>query len=278
MLTLQECLHRGQVKLIGQVAQPHFEAEILLAHALGQPRTYLFSQSNKTISATELATYDQYLRRRCQQEPIAYMFGRREFWSLEFLVNEDTLIPRPETELLIETALQMYSADTLLKVADLGTGCGAIALALASERPLWDIYATDISEAALKVAQENATRLHLKQVKLIQGDWCHALPLLGFDLIISNPPYIAAKEWENYAKFLRFEPLNALVSGEDGLVAIRQISQSAKRYLKPRGCLLMEHGFAQGGAVREVFGSEGYSNICSLSDLSGLERVTIGRF
>jgi release factor glutamine methyltransferase len=217
------------------------------------------------------------VQRRCNNEPIAYIIGSWEFWSLTLNVTEATLIPRPETELLVESILALTDDDhSTFNVADLGTGSGAIALAIASERPNWHVFATDVSENALTTARHNAQQLGLNRVSFLQGSWCNALPCIDFDVIASNPPYIAETEWETYADGLRFEPRTALVSGQDGLDAIREISHAAKDYLKPGGYVIVEHGFLQGAAVRAIFATEGYNNIHSVLDLSGQERVTIG--
>ncbi|HLB42387.1 MAG TPA: peptide chain release factor N(5)-glutamine methyltransferase [Gammaproteobacteria bacterium] len=254
------------------------DLEILLAYALQQSRAYLHAWPEYELSDQEVNLANDYLRRRQHHEPMAYIIGEREFWSLELLVSRDTFIPRPETELLVETVLKIgEKLNDPLKIADLGTGCGAIALALACERSLWQIYATDISEHALDIAKQNAQRLGVKNLAFIHGNWCTALPYRDFDVIVSNPPYIAESEWERYADQLLFEPRQALVSGETGLDAIREISSSAKHFLKPTGFLVVEHGFSQGGAVRDLFAKMGYTGIVTIRDLSGNERMTVGQ-
>lgn len=248
----------------------------MLAYALEKPRTYLHAWPDHIVPNVAVERFSHYLKRRCQKEPIAYLTGKKEFWSLELSVNADTLIPRPETELLVELILKRFPQDNV-KVADLGTGSGAIALALASERPTWQIHAVDVSEKALEIARKNAQQLGFDKISFHSGSWCTALPCSGFDIIVSNPPYIAESEWEQYAEGLTFEPHNALISGLDGLHAIREISQSARHCLKPGGYLFIEHGFMQGNRVREIFATTGYDSIQSINDLSGQERVTFAR-
>jgi len=276
--TIQQALQRAKKILSVVTDSPALEAEILLAYALNKPRGYLYAWPEITLSPEQSKEFATYLQRRYQKEPVAYITGRREFWSLDLSVTPDTLIPRPETELLIESVLEMYGDTTRLKMADLGTGSGAIGLALAHERPSWQIFATDISESALQTARNNAQQLALENIYFFQCNWCTALPCGGFDAIISNPPYIGELEWEVYADGLKYEPRDALVSGLDGLDSIRTISHSAKHWLKPAGYVLVEHGFLQGAAVRKIFAASGYSQIHSVRDLSGQERVTIGQY
>jgi release factor glutamine methyltransferase len=277
--TIQQSLQMAKSHLTLIAENPALEAEILLAHALQLPRSHLHAWPENNVNEDQAALFTHYLQRRCNKEPIAYITGRREFWSLDLLVTPDTLIPRPETELLVESILDIpHDEASRLKIADLGTGSGAIGLALAHEKPLWQIYATDVSENALCVAQQNAQRLELKNVYFSRGNWCAALPCDNFDVIASNPPYIAEIEWENIAENLEFEPRMALVSPLEGLDAIQTISQSAKLYLKPAGYLLVEHGSLQGAAVRKIFAASGYSHIRSVRDLAGLERITIAQY
>lgn len=277
-MTVQKALELAKEKLAGSTDTARIDGEVLLANILKKPRSFLYSYPNQVLSSAEKCAYDDYLERRSQCEPIAYILGKKEFWSLMLEVTPDTLIPRPETELLVEQALSLFGATTInQKVADLGTGSGAIALALAKERPTWQLYATDISLEALKVARKNAQQLAINNISFYQGNWCTALPDVRLDMIISNPPYIAFSEWEDYAAGLAYEPLTALVSGKDGLDAIREICQQSKQRLKAGGYLLLEHGFSQGLLVREIFNQEGYSGFRTVTDLAGRERVTIGQ-
>ena len=259
------------------IEDAQFEAEVLLAHVLGVSRSYLFTWPDNSPSDVQSATFANFLHRRCMHEPIAYIIGQREFWSLQLDVSAATLIPRPETELLVETALSLSAKlPSNIKIADLGTGSGAIALALAQEKPLWHIMAVDNCSEALAVAKRNASKLQLDQVEFFQSHWCDALPTGDFDMIISNPPYISEADWPVYANGLRYEPRAALVSGGDGLDAIREISRASCHYLKIGGFLLIEHGFRQAPLVQDIFLAEGYDNVHSLVDLAGHHRVTIG--
>lgn len=271
-IALQEATHQ----LSSLAEQPLLEAQILLAHVLQQSRTYLHAWPERFLTEAQLNEYQSVILRRVAGEPIAYIIGEREFWSLPLSVTADTLIPRPETELLVEFVLQ-HVVEPNAVVADLGTGSGAIALALAHERPAWQIYAIDCSDKALQVASFNAQQLGLNNVSFLLSNWCTALPHLMFDVIVSNPPYIAETEWDVYAAGLLFEPKNALVSGKDGLDAIRVITQTAHSFLKPGSYLCIEHGFEQGAAVRQLFAAEGYNDVLSVRDLAGQERITVGR-
>lgn len=283
MITIQQLLAAATERLAGITDSPHLEAELLCAHVLQTTRIQLRAHPEQRVSAATQALFDDYLKRRCQREPLAYLIGYREFWSLSLAVTRDTLIPRPETELLVEQTLNLYPDKTAcIKVADLGTGSGAIALALASERPLWQIDATDISKNALAIARDNAQRLGLHQVSFWQGNWCDGLPDLAstdaYDVILSNPPYLSDTEWHLYADGLAFEPKDALLAGEDGLAAIHVIADAARYRLKPNGHLLIEHGFSQADAVQQVFAALGYVDVVTHTDLAGQDRVTMGRY
>lgn len=275
-MTIQQFLQQAKRALASVADKPLLEAEILLAYTLGKERSYLYTWPCKIPTDKEAKQFAAYLKRRCNHEPIAYICGIKEFWSLELTVTSETFIPRPETELLVETLLNLGQGKRL-KVADLGTGSGAIALAIAHEQPDWQVYATDKSSNALIIAKNNAQKLKSDNIIFCQGHWLSALTCKEFDMIVCNPPYIAEDEWETYASSLKFEPRNALVSGKDGLDAIREICISAPSYLKPSGYVLIEHGFLQGQAVRQILSTLAYENIISLMDLSNCERVTIGR-
>jgi release factor glutamine methyltransferase len=255
---------------------PRLDAELLLAHVLQRPRAWLYAHADDTLGDVELATFNTLLNRRCAGEPVAYLIGRRGFWSLDLQVTPATLIPRPETELLVELALQRIPTDARIDIADLGTGSGAIALAIARERPLAQVWATDMSEAALAVARSNAQSATIANVHFVQGDWCEALGDGRFDVIVSNPPYIATDDSHVRQGDLRFEPIAALVSGKDGLDAIRQIVGEAPGHLKPGGALLFEHGYDQGLAARELLRAAGYTDVATAVDIEGRDRVTGG--
>ena len=252
------------------------DAELLLAHALGVSRARLYAWPEHEPEPMQREAFDRLVAARERGEPIAYLTGRREFWSLDLAVTPDVLIPRHETELLVELALDRIARDRDVRVADLGTGSGAIALALARERPLARVTATDASAAALDVARRNAARLGIGNVAFAVGDWYAALGDARFDLIISNPPYIAAGDAHLAQGDLRFEPAAALASGADGLDAIRRIVADAPEHLADGGALLLEHGFDQSLRVRALLDAAGFQNVTSVSDNGGHERVTLG--
>lgn len=276
--TIRQALQDAQSSLQGAVEDPILDASVLLSWVLNKPRAYLFTWPQQLIETEQLEQFQSCIERRLAGEPVAYITGTREAWSLEFIVSPHTLIPRPETECLIETALQLFPKETSIEVLDLGTGSGLIALALAHERPHWLVQAVDCSEETLVVARKNAANLQINNVSFIESDWFTKVAKKEFDLIVSNPPYLTEEEWPHYQSQLKFEPRRALVSGKDGLTAIRHICKSAKEYLKPHGYLLIEHGFAQGQAVRNIFSQEGYQNIQTLLDLQAHERITLGMF
>jgi release factor glutamine methyltransferase len=253
------------------------DAELLLLHVLHKPRSWLFTHADDALDADVQSAYDALLGRREAGEPVAYITGRRGFWTLELEVTPATLIPRPETELLVELALQRLPPDFSGRVADLGTGSGAIALAIARERPRAQVVATDASTAALEVARRNAQRHAIGNVDFVHGDWL--LPLAGkrFELIVSNPPYIEAADPHLARGDLRFEPASALASGSDGLDDIRRIVDDARRHLDPSGWLLLEHGWNQGVAVRALLLHAGYEQISTMPDIEQRDRVSGGR-
>lgn len=259
------------------------DAECLLAHALGQSRAWLYAHADQDVDAARAARFDTLVTRRLAGEPVAYLTGLRGFWHFDLQVTPDTLIPRPETELLVELALarmpmrMQTGAEPASRIADLGSGSGAIALALAHERPDARVVATDASDAALGVARRNAKALGLHAIDFRQGDWL--VPLAGerFDLIVSNPPYIAADDPHLVQGDLRHEPAAALASGGDGLDAIRVIVRDAPAHLVPGGWLLLEHGWEQGASVRGLLAEAGFVEITTHHDLEGRDRVTLAR-
>jgi len=260
---------------------PHTEtagldAELLLARILDRNRTYLHTWPERPLEPAQEASFQELVRRRAEGEPVAYLLGEAEFWSLPLAVTEHTLIPRPETERLVETALELIPEDAQWTLADLGTGSGAIALALAGERPACHLHAVDASAEALAVARENAIRLGLA-VEFHLGHWFEPLAGMQFELIVSNPPYVAAADPHLSLGDVRFEPLSALASGPDGLDDIRHIVLAAQAYLRPGGWLLLEHGHDQGEAVRNIYKSNHYSDIRTVQDLEGRDRCCLGR-
>ena len=254
------------------------DAQWLLAHALGRERAWLYAHGDSVLDPATCDRFGALVDRRAHGEPVAYLTARRGFWTFELQVTPDTLIPRPETESLVERALALLPRDRALRIADLGTGTGAIALALALERPRADVLATDASQAALAVARRNAAALGASNVRFAHGNWHDALGDAHFDLIASNPPYIAAGDAHLAAGDLRFEPPSALASGDDGLDAIREIAAGAPSHLEADGWLLLEHGLDQGESVRVLLQQAGFADVQTNRDLEGRERVSSGRW
>lgn len=253
------------------------DAQWLLLDMLDKPVGWLFTDAAQTLQADVAARYRALVSRREAGEPVAYLTGRRGFWSLDLQVNDAVLIPRPETELLVELALARLSPHEDVAVADLGTGSGAIALAIAHERPRARVSAVDASADALAVAVANARRLQLANIQFAQGDWFAPLQGQRFALVASNPPYIASADPHLRQGDLRHEPAMALASGIDGLDAIRRIVSAAVDHLLPGGWLLLEHGFDQGPAVRELLGRAGFIAVETARDLEARDRVSLGR-
>ena len=253
------------------------EAQLLLQHALNVNRAWLIAHEHENLPPSIHEAYRAMLERRLNSEPIAYILGYREFYGLNLKVTADTLIPRPDTETLVEAALAKTSYQEKSQILDLGTGTGAIALAIAKHRPQAHITAVDTSENALKISQENAQNLHISNVQFMLSNWFDALKNQRFDVIVSNPPYIEANDMHLKQGDLRFEPISALASGEDGLDAIRAIISQAPQHLNPHGWLMLEHGYNQASKVAALLEQAGFSDISNAKDLSGIDRVTIGR-
>ncbi|MDN5782105.1 MAG: peptide chain release factor N(5)-glutamine methyltransferase [Luteimonas sp.] len=253
------------------------EAALLLAHVLGRGRSWLYAHGDALVPGPETARFEQLVARRVAGEPVAYLLGTRGFWHLDLAVTPDTLVPRPETELLVELALARIPSQAQARIADLGTGSGAIALAIASERPQARVVAVDISGDALEVARGNAATLGIDNVEFRRGDWLEPLAGERFELIASNPPYIAENDAHLAQGDLRFEPRAALASGADGLDAIRVIAAAAPDYLRDGGWLLVEHGWDQGAAARALFAAAGFVDVATEQDLEQRDRVTLGR-
>jgi release factor glutamine methyltransferase len=251
------------------------ENRILLCHATGLSRVQLITQAERPLTADEAARLAQLVQRRLDGEPIAYLVGKREFFGLDFQVNEAVLIPRPDTELIVELAIERLPANG--RLLDMGTGSGAIAVSAAHARPDAQVTALDVSSAALEVAQANAAA-NGAPVRFLQSDWFAALGRdERFELIASNPPYIAAGDAHLSQGDLRFEPAGALTDHFDGLSALRTIIQGAPAFLVPGAWLLLEHGYDQAGAVRALLEQQGYTEVQSWRDLGGIERVSGGR-
>jgi release factor glutamine methyltransferase len=269
---------RGMLAVAADRLGERADAELLLLHVLKQPRSWLFTHADDVPDMAVQTAYAALVERRAAGEPVAHITGRRGFWSLDLEVSPATLIPRPETELLVELALQRLPSDAACRVADLGTGSGAIALAIARERPRARVVASDASAAALSVAQRNAQRHAIGNVAFVHGDWLAPLAGQHFDLIVSNPPYIEAADPHLAQGDLRFEPPTALASGPDGLDDIRRIVRDAPAHLHPGGWLLFEHGWNQGAAVRALLTAAGYTEVFTAQDLESRDRVSGGNY
>lgn len=274
--TRQQALAEAQELLLTRSTSAQLDAEYLLTACLHISRTQLYTWPEKRLSEAQYQQYLSWVQARLQGKPVAYIIGKKAFWTIELWVNEHVLIPRPETECLVEQALAMTPADQPLCVADLGTGSGAIALALAHERPNWQLYATDSCVDALAVAKKNAAQLNIDKICWCHGDWLKALPHKTFDMIVSNPPYIAQDDPALEDEVRQYEPEGALLAKEQGLADIKVIADEARLYLASRGALLLEHGYQQGQAVRQILQQFGYTAIRTVEDYNHHPRITMG--
>ncbi|MDO9372056.1 MAG: peptide chain release factor N(5)-glutamine methyltransferase [Gammaproteobacteria bacterium] len=269
------------------------DAELLLCHVLDQPRSFLHAHAGQALTAAQCVQFENLVERRARGEPVAYLTGSRGFWSLELRVTQDTLIPRPETELLVEQALEHIAPDAEWRIADLGTGSGAIALSIAHERPRCHVIATDISAAALEIARANTERLNIRNIEFRLGsaDWFGAVQSERFDMIVSNPPYVRSDD--PHLNDLRFEPEIALVAGADGLQHLRTIAEQAREHFTPTpaasppslrsprqggGWLLLEHGYDQGREMMQMLSDLGYACVQDYTDLAGIPRMTVAQW
>lgn len=271
------CMNLQVKSLLSKASLPSIEARILLAYASGRNRTWLAAHAEATLDPASANAFQAFCKRRVRGEPIAYIVGEREFYGLRLNVNPAVMIPRPETELLVDLALARLPTDQKSRVLDLGTGSGAIAVAIAHERPLAEVIAVDASPEALAIAEGNVRSHDLANVELIESDWFSGLGRRVFDVIVSNPPYIAENDRHLVQGDLRFEPRVALTPGGDGLPALETIIGQARRHLVDRGWLLLEHGFDQADACRDLMQSYSLSNVLSHADLAGILRATSGR-
>ncbi|HET6724647.1 MAG TPA: peptide chain release factor N(5)-glutamine methyltransferase [Gammaproteobacteria bacterium] len=274
-ITVESLLNEARNHLRDVDGEGRLDAEILLSHALARPRSFLRAWPEFVPAEAEAARFGALLERRRGGEPLAYIVGEREFWSLRLKVNRHTLIPRPETELLVEQALALIPADADWTIADLGAGSGAIALAIASERPGCRVIATDISRRALAAARANAADAGISNVEFRHGSWLAPLGDIVCDLIVSNPPYVARRDAQSSQSELAFEPQRALVAGETGLEALAKIAARAPHSLAPGGTLMLEHGFDQRAALEITLSQVGYEKIRCCRDLSSHDRVTV---
>ena len=275
--TIQQALANAVAKLTEQPDTAVLDAELLLAHVLQKTRTWLHTWPEYELSAEQTQEFEQLVARRVVGEPVAHLLAQQEFWSLDLIVTADTLIPRPETERLVELALERIPPTAAWRIADLGTGTGAIALALAKERPACSVIATDQSAAALAVAEDNARNNRLHNVTFRRGNWFEALQdEAPFDLIVSNPPYIKETDPHLLQGDVRFEPTTALTAGPDGLTDLQHLIDQALPHLKPGGWLLLEHGYDQGEAVVQLLQEAGFVQVSDYPDLAGLPRVATG--
>lgn len=277
MATIKQALERSES--LRQVSDSwQLDAELLLAAAIEQAREYLFTWPDQDLSSAQLEKFEAYRVRRATGEPVAYILGRQAFWDFELTVNPSVLIPRPETELLVEAALALLAKKNAADILDLGTGSGAIALALAHNDGRWAVTAVDSSESALKVARANAETLQLSNIEFMNTSWCDGLKTNHFDLIAANPPYVEKGDKHLNEGSLPFEPISALVAEENGLADIRAIAEQARQCLKKNAWLLIEHGFQQKEAVEKILVEMGYANIECVRDLAQLDRLTKAQY
>ncbi len=278
MASIKQLLQTATATLSATSDSSALDVQVLLQHVLQQPRSYLYAHPDYVLTTAEFAQLQQLLVARAMGQPIAYLTGAKEFWSLSFRVSTDVLIPRPETELLVVIALKLLNADSKLTVADWGTGSGAIACALQHEHPHWRIDALDISTAALAVARQNARQLGCEQIQFIESDWAQALTHQRYQAIIANPPYVAADDPHLQSGDVRFEPGLALIAATAGLAAIERIMAAAPAHLSAPGYLLFEHGASQAHAVQALFQRYGFVDYHCLQDLAGHDRVSYARY
>lgn len=276
-LTVESAIITGANLLASSSDSAKLDAQVLLLNILQKPRSYLFTWPEKQLTDEQAQAFEHACERRLNGEPVSHITGYREFWSLQLEVNSTTLIPRPDTETLVELALAC-DVPNGAKVLDLGTGTGAIALALGSEMPAWDITGVDRIDDAVALAKRNQERLAINNVSVEQSDWFSALKDKKFDLIVTNPPYIEYDDKHLQQGDVRFEPLSALVAGDSGLADIKQIITQSRDYLHSNGYLLIEHGFDQSAAVRHMFTEMAFINVSTVKDLGNNDRVTFGQW
>ena len=273
-LNIAQAVAWATSELLPHSESAKLDSEVLLLHVIDKNRTYLFTWPEAELSALEQQQFEECIARRVTGEPVAHITGQREFWSLPLKVNNSTLIPRPDTETLVEHVLTLNMPNDA-QVLDLGTGTGAIALALASEYPAWQITAVDASADAVALAKSNQSQLGFRNVSILQSDWFSAVAEQQFDLIVSNPPYIDEADHHLSQGDVRFEPLSALVADDHGYADIFHIIRTAKLHLNSGGYLLLEHGFEQADKIQQFFAEMAYINILTIKDMAGCDRVTL---
>ena len=276
-MNIQQALQQASKDLSESSPSAMLDAQVLLTHVLQCNSAHLAAWPEKALSDDQYADYLRLVKQRRQGTPVAHLTGSREFWSLDFSVDNSTLIPRPETETLVEYLLDNFASRENLKLLDMGTGTGAIAISIAKEKPDWEIVASDISEQALKLARQNSSHHDTDNVSLIQSDWFENIGQKNFDIIISNPPYIASDDPHLTLGDVRFEPESALSSGATGMDDIEHICSHAKEYLLKNGWLIVEHGYNQKQQVADCFSRNGFTEITQQQDLSGHTRMTAGK-
>lgn len=275
-MQITQALNQATQQLTPHSETAVLDAALLLSFILNITRLDLLLAGKQHLTDAQLNQFNALIVQRSEGIPIAYLIGKKSFWSLELAVNAHTLVPRPETELVVETALRLFPTQAALSVADLGTGSGAIALSLAVERPAWKILALDFSAQALAQAKQNAQACHLSNVTFLQSDWFEAISMQRFQLIVSNPPYLSEAD-PHLATGIRHEPRTALVSGVQGLDALTHIIVTAQHHLLSGGWLILEHGFQQAIAVQAIFAAQGYQSIQTVRDFQDQERVTLAQ-
>lgn len=277
MTDIRKALEHATALLTKTSPSARLDAELLLAKILNVSRAYFYAHPEDMLNTLQLEHYQNLLTKRANGTPIAWLTGTREFWSLELQISEDTLIPRPETELLVELTLSLLGNTASANVLDLGTGTGAIALALATEHPDWQLLACDKNQGAVNTAQANARRLEIHNMNVLCSNWFESIPTQQFDAIVSNPPYIAENDPHLSVGDVRFEPKSALVSGNNGLDALNHIIKHSAEWLLPNGLLLLEHGFDQGVAVTNMLKKYGYQHVRCWQDWQGHDRISGGQ-
>ncbi|WP_110655892.1 peptide chain release factor N(5)-glutamine methyltransferase [Salinicola halimionae] len=275
-MTIDGALREATGRLL-ESPTPRLDAEVLLAHVCEHSRTWLYTWSDRALTADQFACFDALIERRSEGWPVAYLTGSREFWGLDLQTSPATLIPRPDTERLVEVALESASAVSG-KLLDLGTGTGAVALALASERRDWQVTGVDLAPEAVTLAQSNARKLAISNVNFLLSDWFSALSGRRFDIIVANPPYIADDDPHLTRDDVRFEPRSALVAEAAGLSDLAWLARHAPSHLEPEGWLWLEHGYAQAGQVQDILVRCGFVSVVSRQDLAGHERITGGQW